>query len=95
MPVLLGLLALLILVPAHIAWFAERNHANAIFARSYLPGIFDAIWWATGAAVGQQQDYPRSALGKFTSRCGDRQRRLRRLFHRRRDLGHDGAAAAR
>lgn len=67
LPYLLGLLALLILVPAHIAWFAERGHPNAIFGRRYFPGIFSAIWWGTGAAVGQQLDYPRSVVGKLTS----------------------------
>jgi polar amino acid transport system substrate-binding protein len=67
MPFLLMLLALLIVVPAHIAWLAERNHAERIFATSYMPGIFHALWWATGAAAGQQSDYPRSGWGRAVS----------------------------
>jgi polar amino acid transport system substrate-binding protein len=63
-PFLLGLLALMILVPGHIAWYLERKHADPLFARAYLPGIFQAIWWSTGAATGQQPDHPRSAPGR-------------------------------
>jgi polar amino acid transport system substrate-binding protein len=67
MPMLLGLLALLILVPAHVVWFGERNHPDSLVDRRYIPGIFTAIWWATGAAVGQQPDQPRSAFGRALS----------------------------
>ncbi len=67
MPALLGLLALLILVPAHLAWLSERRHKDSIFHSGYFPGIFSAIWWATDAAVGQQLDHPRSAAGRALS----------------------------
>ena len=63
-PFLLGLLALLILIPSHVAWFVERKHADPLFAKTYFPGIFQAIWWATGAAAGQQPDHPRSVPGR-------------------------------
>jgi polar amino acid transport system substrate-binding protein len=64
MPGLWTLLALLILIPAHIVWLVERRHPESIVSRSYFPGIFHAIWWATGAAHGQQLDYPKSAIGR-------------------------------
>lgn len=67
MPMLLGLLALLILVPAHIVWLGERRHPDSLVEKSYFPGIFTAMWWATGAAVGQQPDQPRSAFGRALS----------------------------
>jgi polar amino acid transport system substrate-binding protein len=67
MPALLTILGLLILVPAHIVWLAERNQPGSIIGRSYFPGIFNALWWATGAAHGQQLDYPRSAVGRAVS----------------------------
>jgi polar amino acid transport system substrate-binding protein len=67
MPFLLSLLAALILLPAHIAWFAERKHDDMIFSRSYFPGIFQAMWWSTGAAVGQQPDNLRSNWGRLIS----------------------------
>jgi polar amino acid transport system substrate-binding protein len=66
-PSLLGLLALLIIIPAHLVWWTERNHAHSIVSRGYFPGIFQSMWWATGAAHGQQLDYPRHWVGKLTS----------------------------
>jgi polar amino acid transport system substrate-binding protein len=64
MPFLLSLLAALIVIPAHMAWIAERSHDERLFAKAYFPGIFQAVWWATGASAGQQPDHPRSAPGK-------------------------------
>ena len=63
---MLGLLALLILIPAHLIWLFDRNHEQSLLkSQSYFPGILNAIWWATGAAGGQQMDNPRSGFGKF------------------------------
>ena len=63
---LLGLLALLILIPAHLIWLFDRNHEQTLLGtKKYFPGIFNAIWWATGAAGGQQMENPRSGFGKF------------------------------
>ena len=63
---LLGLLALLILIPAHLIWLFDRNHEQSLLGtKSYFPGIFNAVWWATGAAGGQQMDNPHSGFGKF------------------------------
>jgi polar amino acid transport system substrate-binding protein len=67
MPGMLALLAALILIPAHIVWLVERKHPNSIVSSSYFPGIFSAIWWATGAAQGQQLDYPKSVVGRAIS----------------------------
>ncbi len=67
MPFLLGLLAALIIIPAHIAWFFERDRDNHMFPKNYFPGIFHAMWWATGAATGQQPDPLISGWGRFLS----------------------------
>jgi polar amino acid transport system substrate-binding protein len=64
MPTLWGLLALLIIIPAHFVWFFERRHPKSIVSHNYFPGIFQALWWATGAAHGQQLDFPKSTVGK-------------------------------
>ena len=64
MPFLLGLLAALIIVPAHIGWYLERNADNHMFPRKYFPGIFHAMWWATGAAAGQQPDPMLTGFGR-------------------------------
>ena len=67
MPYLLGILALLILVPGHVVWLAERKHAEPAFSKAYFPGIFQAMAWALSAAAGQQNGDPRSGLGRFMS----------------------------
>lgn len=67
MPYLLGILALLILIPGHIVWWAERHHKESPFSHHYIPGIFHAMGWALSAAAGQQNDSPRSRLGRITS----------------------------
>jgi polar amino acid transport system substrate-binding protein len=67
MPFILGLLAALIVIPAHIAWYVERHHENHVIPRNYFPGIFHAMWWATGAAAGQQPDPLFSGWGRLLS----------------------------
>jgi polar amino acid transport system substrate-binding protein len=48
-------------------WLSERRHAGGLVSENYIPGIFQAVWWATGAAAGQQLDYPRSPVGRVIS----------------------------
>lgn len=64
MPTLLAIVIALILVPAHIVWFAERRRHDRSFPEGYWRGIAHAIWWATGAAAGQQPTSPSSVLGR-------------------------------
>ena len=64
MPVLLFILLALILIPAHIVWWAERKRDDRSLPDSYLHGIAHAVWWATGAAVGQQPLTPASVIGR-------------------------------
>ncbi len=64
MPTLLAVLLALILIPAHIVWLAERKREDRSIPSSYLQGIAHAIWWATGASVGQQPLSPSSTLGR-------------------------------
>ena len=67
MLVVLGLLALFILIPGHIAWYLERGHAGADISRHYFPGIFQAMAWAAGAFVGQQSNHLQTVLGRVMS----------------------------
>jgi polar amino acid transport system substrate-binding protein len=62
---IIGVLALAILIPAHIAWYLERNRDNHLFPRSYFPGILHAMYWATGAVSGQSPDVLLSGLGRL------------------------------
>ncbi len=67
MPYLLGLLALLIIVPGHMVWFAERRHKEPAFSSQYFPGIFQAMAWALSAAAGQQNNSLNSRIGRLLS----------------------------
>jgi polar amino acid transport system substrate-binding protein len=62
---LLGLMALIISIPAHIIWLVERNHDGGFLENSaYFPGIFKACWWAAGTLATQAEEMPKSAWGR-------------------------------
>ena len=62
---LLGIMLLIILIPAHIIWLVERNHKGGFLENSnYFPGIFKACWWAAGTLATQAEEMPKSALGR-------------------------------
>jgi polar amino acid transport system substrate-binding protein len=63
----LGIFAALIVIPAHVGWFVERRKENHLFPPQYFPGIFHAMYWATGAAAGQQPDPLYSGFGRVLS----------------------------
>ena len=65
MPFLLGLMACLIIVPAHLVWYAERRGASHFISQKYFPGIWQAAWWSIGAVAGQQPDSPASKWGRI------------------------------
>lgn len=56
----LGVALLIVIVPAHVIWLLDRgNDDGASPSKSYLPGIFQALSWATTALVSQVQTLPR------------------------------------
>ena len=59
---LVGFLLALILVISHIVWFFDRKHEDSV--APYFPGIFRAIYWATGASGGQQPYAPYSPIAR-------------------------------
>jgi polar amino acid transport system substrate-binding protein len=62
---LLGLMVLIVLLPAHIIWLVERNHDGGFLENSaYFPGIFKACWWAAGTLATQAEEMPKSAWGR-------------------------------
>lgn len=61
----LGIAAILVIVPAHLVWFIERNHNEGIVGhKSYFPGIFHAMWWATATLAAQADQMPRHWLAR-------------------------------
>ena len=62
---LLGIMLLIILIPAHIVWLVERNHKGGFLENSnYFPGIFKACWWAAGTLATQAEEMPKSPFGR-------------------------------
>ncbi len=62
---LLGIMLLIILIPAHIVWLVERNHKGGFLENSsYFPGIFKACWWAAGTLATQAEEMPKSPWGR-------------------------------
>jgi polar amino acid transport system substrate-binding protein len=65
---ILGLVLLMILIPAHLVWFFERrNSTGMITHRSYFPGIFEACWWAASTLATQADQMPRAALARVVA----------------------------
>ena len=65
---ILGLVLLMILIPAHLVWLFERKNSTGMLAhRSYLPGIFEACWWAASTLATQADQMPRAALARVVA----------------------------
>jgi polar amino acid transport system substrate-binding protein len=65
---IIGLVVLLIAVPAHIVWFLERRPAGGLLSqRSYFPGIFEAAWWASATLATQADQMPKSAAARIAA----------------------------
>jgi polar amino acid transport system substrate-binding protein len=55
----LGVVLVIILIPAHVVWFLDRGSEDSISpGRSYFPGIFQALFWSATALVSQVQQVP-------------------------------------
>ena len=65
---IIGLVVLLIAIPAHIVWFLERRPAGGLLShRSYFPGIFEAAWWAAATLATQADQMPKSAAARIAA----------------------------
>ena len=63
---LLGIMALIILIPAHIIWLVERTHDGGFLEnKAYFPGIFKACWWAAATLATQAEEMPKGAWGRI------------------------------
>ena len=64
----LGIALLLVLIPAHLVWLFERGRADGIIkSRSYIPGIFEAIYWAVSCLATQAETMPHQWLARTFS----------------------------
>ena len=64
--ILLLVLAVVLIIAAHIIWLAERKH-NPDFPAEYRAGIWEALWWAavTATTVGYGDKTPKGRGGRL------------------------------
>jgi polar amino acid transport system substrate-binding protein len=66
--VMIGIVILLLAVPAHIVFFLERRPNGGLLThRSYFPGIFEAAWWAAATLATQADQMPKSAAARVAA----------------------------
>jgi polar amino acid transport system substrate-binding protein len=64
----LGLVLLIILIPAHLVWLFERRNSTGMLAhREYFLGILEACWWAASTLATQADQMPRAALARVVA----------------------------
>ncbi len=62
----LGIAFLMIILPAHLLWYVERDHKDSMIpSRDYFPGIFHAMWWAASCLATQAGEMPRHWLSRI------------------------------
>lgn len=59
MLVWLGAALALSVIPAHIIWLLERRHPESMVAKSYFPGIFQALGWGLNMLAAAPEGGPR------------------------------------
>lgn len=65
---LFGIMILIVLIPAHIVWVAERGSSSGMgISRAYFPGIFQACWWSASTLATQADAMPKALLGRVVA----------------------------
>ncbi len=63
-----AVVALLMVIPAHVVWYFERKSQNSVIEHTaYFPGIFEALWWTVLALVGQAEEMPDAPVGRLVA----------------------------
>ena len=63
--VFLGIFLVMVLVPGHIIWYAERGCESYVpLSTSYFPGIFQATFWAACMLGGQPEGFPSRPISR-------------------------------
>ena len=64
----LGIALILILIPAHLVWFFESGREDGILAsKNYIPGIFEAMYWAIACLTTQAETMPHQWIVRIFS----------------------------
>lgn len=64
----LSIAFLIILIPAHMVWLFERRKQDSMLSTpAYVPGIFEAMYWAVSCLTTQAEVMPRQWLARIVS----------------------------
>ncbi|HUO04651.1 MAG TPA: transporter substrate-binding domain-containing protein [Candidatus Binataceae bacterium] len=64
----LGVAILLVIIPAHLIWFLDRRQPDSMLSnRSYIPGIFEVLYWGISSLTSQAQTMPHQWLARVIS----------------------------
>jgi polar amino acid transport system substrate-binding protein len=64
----LSIALVLVLIPAHLVWVFERRREDGILMhRSYIPGIFEAMYWAVSCLTAQAEMMPHQWVARVLS----------------------------
>jgi polar amino acid transport system substrate-binding protein len=62
---LIGIMLLLMVLPAPLIWWIERRHRDNLFQSDRRhKEFFNSLWWSSSTLAGQATDMPRSPLGR-------------------------------
>lgn len=65
---LLGVMLILMMIPAPLIWWIERRHQQNLFKSDKKHGeFFNSLWWSSSTLAGQATDMPRHPLGRVVA----------------------------
>ena len=57
---------IIIIIPAHVAWLFDRGKEGGVSpTKSYIPGIFNSLFWAFTVLLSQGQTMPKHWVARF------------------------------
>jgi polar amino acid transport system substrate-binding protein len=64
----LVIFTLILLIPAHLIWFLARGRDEGLpISESYIPGIFDAVFWCAESMAGAAQGHPHRIFARIAA----------------------------
>ncbi len=65
---LLGVMLILMMIPAPLIWWIERRHQQNLFKSDKKHGeFFNSLWWSSSTLAGQATDMPRHPIGRVVA----------------------------
>jgi polar amino acid transport system substrate-binding protein len=63
-----GIFLLILIIPAHLIWLLARGRDEGLpISRSYVPGIFDSVFWCAESMGGAAQAHPKRVVARIVA----------------------------